>query len=203
MSTAAWLEFQSEEERPGFPHRGGASRPGQGTDCCPPDAYGRNETELIRSYDTCSCSRVWMALDSLDTATAILTMQGLGIRLSLSTMRVHAHRKCVAQLEQSEIPVRKSAVPARQGHMTHILERHMPDFCLGNGSPGKGGALLRRPPLRTARATHRGIRLRQAAGASRFAVLTPWAGGLSVPDSTRCVRGVFYYRPVSPVPRDA
>ncbi len=41
---------------------------------------------------------------------------------------------------------------------------------------GKGGALLRRPPLRTARATHRGIRLKQAAGAIqlRCAVLLRW-----------------------------
>src|SRR5215469_11827482 len=45
-------------------------------------------------------------------------------------------------------------------------------------SPGKGGALLRRPPLLTLGATHRGIRLKQAAGACRLAVLVPCAGGL-------------------------
>ena len=70
-------------------------------------------------------------------------------------------------------------------------------------SPGKGGALLRRPPLRTVRATRRGIRLKQAAGACRLAVLVPCAGGLSARDGTRCVRGVFARRPVSPALRGA
>ena len=43
--------------------------------------------------------------------------------------------------------------------------------------PGRTGGLPRRSPLRTVRATRRGIRLKQAAGACRLAVLSPASAG--------------------------
>ena len=89
----------------------------------------------------------------------------------------------------------------RRGSRRVSRGRNSPVRCLPNGSPGRTGGLPRRSPLRTVRATRRGTRLKQAARACRPAVLIPCAGGLQVRDSTRRVRGVFEYRPVSPAPR--
>jgi hypothetical protein len=61
-----------------------------------------------------------------------------------------------------------------------------------SGSPG---ALPRRGPLRTVRATRRGTRLKQAARACRIEVLCRCAGGLSARGGKRCVRGGFGPRP--------
>jgi hypothetical protein len=55
--------------------------------------------------------------------------------------------------------------------------RNKPARSLLNGSPGSPGALPRRGPLRTVRATHRGTRLKQAARAPLVEVLVSCAGG--------------------------
>ena len=57
---------------------------------------------------------------------------------------------------------------------------------------GTIAALLRRSPLRTVRATRRGTRLKQAARASRGAVLAACVCELEARGSRRCVSGGFY-----------
>ncbi|MDD4868137.1 MAG: IS110 family transposase [Mycobacterium sp.] len=59
---------------------------------------------------------------------------------------------------------------------------------------GRTAALLRRSPLRTVRATHRGTRLKQAARASRGALPATCVCELEARGSRRCVSGGFYCR---------
>src|SRR5258708_26175476 len=56
---------------------------------------------------------------------------------------------------------------------------------------GSSGALPRRSPLRTVRATRRGTRLRQAARALRVEVLVSCAGGRGLPAGRMRARGGF------------
>src|SRR5258708_29820619 len=60
---------------------------------------------------------------------------------------------------------------------------------------GSSGALPRRSPLRTVRATRRGTRLKRAARASRVEVLVSRAGGRGVPAGRMRARGGVWHPP--------
>src|SRR5207248_11163644 len=59
---------------------------------------------------------------------------------------------------------------------------------------GSSGALPRRSPLRTVRATHRGTRLKQAARVLRVEVRVSCAGGRGAPAGRMRARGGFGHR---------
>ncbi len=92
------------------------------------------------------------------------------LRAYLATPQASGHMIAAAR---RGFPVREPAHPARPTVLSPTASRHL----TGRHTPGSPGALPRRGPLRTVRATRRGTRLKQAARALQVEARACCAGG--------------------------